>query len=392
VSMSPVLPPPTAPRSVRRRLATRLGPLPTPARRLLDNPLLAGLATPHGLSRYLEALHPLWTLEGGRAVVTEATAETPDTVTLTLRPDHRWVGFAAGQHVRLGVVIDGVVRARTYSVSSSQHRDDGRFTVTVKRKESGLVSRHLTTAVGPGEVLHVGPPAGEVVLPDPRPPRLLLVSGGSGITPVASMLRTLADEHHRGAVTFLHYTRTADELPFAPELRSIAARLPAVDLVVVPTGSTGPGVGGRHRGRCTAEQLATIVPDHLERLTFACGPSGLIDTLEDVYVRAGAADRLRVERFTPPALRTSDGPGDGTIRFDTSDVTVVDDGRSILEQAEAAGLAPRHGCRMGICHTCTARKPAGSVLDLRSGRRSNAPDEDVQICVNVPAGDVVLDL
>jgi stearoyl-CoA 9-desaturase NADPH oxidoreductase len=47
---------------------------------------------------------------------------------------------------------------------------------------------------------------------------------------------------------------------------------------------------------------------------------------------------------------------------------------------------------MGICHSCTRRKPAGSVLDLRSGRRSDAPDEDVQICVNVPAGDVVLDL
>jgi stearoyl-CoA 9-desaturase NADPH oxidoreductase len=392
VSTAPALPPPSGRGSVRRRLATRLGPLPTPARRLLDNPLLAGLATPHGLSRYLEALHPLWTLEGGRAVVTELTVETPDTVTLTLRPDHRWAGFVAGQHVRLGVSIEGVVRARTYSISSSQHRDDGRFTVTVKRKAGGLVSHHLTTAVAPGESVYIGPAAGEVVLPEPRPERLLLVSGGSGITPVASMLRTLADEGHRGAVTFLHYTRTGGELPFATSLRSIADRLPAVELVVVPTGPAGPGAGGGHRGRCTAGQLAAIAPDHLERPTFACGPSGLIDVLEDIYTGAGAADRLRVERFTPPALRTSDGPGEGTIRFDSSDVTVADDGRSILEQAEAAGLRPPHGCRMGICHTCTARKVAGSVLDLRSGRRSTAPDEAVQICVNVPAGDVVLDL
>jgi stearoyl-CoA 9-desaturase NADPH oxidoreductase len=389
VSVAPTLPAPAGARSVRRRLATRLGPLSAPARRVLGTPLIAGLATPHSVSRYLEALHPLWTLEGGRAVVTEVCPETDDTVTLTLRPDHGWAGFVAGQHVRLGVVIDGAVRARTYSVSSSQHRDDGHFTVTVKRKADGSVSGHLTDQVRVGEVLHIGPPSGEVTLPDPRPDRLLLVSGGSGITPVAAMLRTLADEDHRGSVTFLHYARTDDDVPFSLELSAIAARLPAVDLVVVPTAS---GASGRHTGRCTPEQLAAIAPDHLEVPTFACGPSGLIDTLEVLYDEAGAADRLHVERFTPPALRRSDGAEGGTVRFDASDLEVVDDGRSLLEQAEAAGLAPAHGCRMGICHSCTLRKPAGTVLDLRTGRRSDVPDEDVQICVNVPAGDVVLDL
>jgi stearoyl-CoA 9-desaturase NADPH oxidoreductase len=389
VSAAPTLPAPAGARSVRRRLATRLGPLSAPARRVLGTPLLAGLATPHSVSRYLEAVHPLWTLEGGRAMVTEVHRETADTVSLTLRPDHAWTGFVAGQHVRLGVVIDGAVRARTYSVSSSQHRRDGRFTVTVKRKEGGFVSDHLTTHVEVGEVLHVGPPAGEVILPDPRPDRLLLVSGGSGITPVASMLRTLADEEHRGSVTFLHYTRTDDDVPFALELGAIAARLPAVDLVIVPTASSE---SGRHTGRCTAEQLAAIAPDHLEVPTFACGPSGLIDTLEGLYAEAGAGDRLHAERFTPPALRRSDGAGGGTVRFDVSDLEVADDGRSLLEQAEAAGLAPAHGCRMGICHSCTLRKPVGAVLDLRTGHRSDVPDEDVQICVSVPAGDVVLDL
>jgi stearoyl-CoA 9-desaturase NADPH oxidoreductase len=389
MSTAPTLPVPPGAGSLRRRLATQLGPLSAPARRVLGTPLLAGLATPHSVSRYLEAIHPLWTLEGGRAVVTEVHRETDDTVSLTLRPDHGWAGFIAGQHVRLGVVIDGAVRARTYSVSSSQHRRDGRFTVTVKRKEGGFVSGHLTSRVGLGEVLHVGPPAGEVTLPDPRPDRLLLVSGGSGITPVASMLRSLADEEHRAPVTFLHYARTDDDVPFALELRAIAERLPAVDLVIVPT---APGVPGRHTGRYTPEQLAAIVPDHLEVPTFACGPSPLIDTLEALYGEAGAGERLHVERFTPPALRTSDGAGGGTVRFDGSDLEVDDDGRSLLEQAEAVGLAPAHGCRMGICHSCTLRKPAGAVLDLRTGHRSDAPDEDIQICVNVPAGDVVLDL
>jgi stearoyl-CoA 9-desaturase NADPH oxidoreductase len=391
VSLAPFLPPSPEPRSVRRRLATRLGPLPGPARRVLATSLVEGLATPHSVSRYLEALHPLWTLEGGRAVVTAVTAETADTVTLTLRPDHVWQGFVAGQHVRLGVLIDGAVRTRTYSVSCSQHRTDGAFTVTVKRKEGGFVSAHLTSEIEVGEVLHIGPAQGEVVLPEPRPERLLLISGGSGITPLASMLRTLADEQHAGSVTFLHYAHTADDVPFARELADIAARLPGVELVVVPTAADASGTTAEHTGRCTPEQLAAIAPDHLEIPTFACGPSGLIDLLESHYDAAGAADRLQVERFTPPALRTSEAGG-GTLRFAASELSVDDDGTSLLEQAEAAGLAPQHGCRMGICHTCTLRKPAGAVLDLRSGRRSDAPDEEIQICVTVAAGDVVLDL
>jgi stearoyl-CoA 9-desaturase NADPH oxidoreductase len=386
---APTLPSPRPRAAVRRRLAARLGPLPAPARRLLGTPLLSGLATPHSVSRYLEAVHPLWTLEGGRAVVTAVHRETADTVTLTLRPDHAWEGFLAGQHVRLGVAIDGAVRARTYSVSSSQHRDDGRFTVTVKRKEGGFVSGHLTGEAEPGDVVHCGAPKGEVTLPEPRPERLLLISGGSGITPVASMLRTLADEGHEGSVTFLHYARTEDDVPFGAELAAIAERMPNVRLVIV---STSPGATGRHTGRCTPEQLTAIAPDHLEATTFACGPSGLIDTIEARYAEQGAAERLNVERFTPPPLRTSDGPGGGSVRFAASELEVDDDGGSLLEQAEAAGLTPEHGCRMGICHTCTLRKSAGAVLDLRSGRRSDAPDEDIQICVSVACGDVVLDL
>ena len=71
---------------------------------------------------------------------------------------------------------------------------------------------------------------------------------------------------------------------------------------------------------------------------------------------------------------------------------VPNSGRSLLEQAEQAGLSPQFGCRMGICHTCTCRKTAGSVRNLVTGEVSSADDEDIQICVSVPVGDVELDL
>jgi stearoyl-CoA 9-desaturase NADPH oxidoreductase len=364
-------------------------PLPASVRSLLGSSLLEGLAAPHSVSRYLESLHPLWTLEGGKAQIVAIHRETADVVTLTLLPDHVWQGARAGQHVRLGVTIDGVVRTRTYSVSSSAHRADGRFTVTVKRKDGGLVSGHLHDHATVGSVVRCSAATGEVVLPDPRPERLLLVSAGSGITPVAAMLRTLADEDHAGSVVFLHYTRRLDEVPFRDELVAIAERLPGVELHLVPTGGER---GERLTGRFAPDHLAAVAADHHERLTVACGPTGLIDALEDAYAERGASEQLRVERFTPRPLRRTDGATGGTVTFARSATTVTDDGRTLLEQAEAAGLTPEHGCRMGICHTCTRVKPLGAVTDLRDGRVCDDDEAPVQICVTVPAGDVVVDL
>lgn len=375
--------------SRRRRLAQCVGPLPAPVRRMLNNPVLDGLATPHGVSRYLEILHPLWSLEGGRALVTGKRRETTDMVTLTLRPDHAWSGFRAGQHIRLGVDIDGAVRTRTYSVSCSQHRANREFHITVKHKEGGLVSGYLTTDVEPGQAVRCSPATGDVVLPDPRPARLLLISAGSGITPLASMLRTLADEHHTGQVTFLHYARTRDHVPFAADLVRIADELPDTDVVVVPT-SRGDADG--LSGRFQAHHLEAVAADHLDTETFACGPAGLVDAVEAHYEAADASHRLHVERFTPPALRANTAPGDGMVRFEASDLEVTDDGRPLLDQAEQVGLTPEFGCRMGICKTCTRRKVAGGVIDLRNGRRSDAPEESIELCVSVAAGDVIIDL
>jgi ferredoxin-NADP reductase len=364
-------------------------PLPAPVRSVLGSSLLAGLATPHSVSRYLESVHPLWTLEGGRAQIVDLQRDTADVVTLTLQPDHVWQGSQPGQHVRVGVPIGGSTRTRTYSVSSSAHRDDGRFTITVKRKDGGLVSSYLHEDAGIGDFLHCSAATGEVVLPEPRPERLLLISAGSGITPVASMLRTLADEDHHGHVTFLHYTRAYADVPFLAEFEAIAGRMPNVDLHVAPTGGEP---GGIVTGRFDPAHLDVVAPDHREALAFACGPTGLIDALEEAYTAHGTSHLLQVERFTPKALVRPGAATGGTVTFARSGIEVTDDGRSLLEQAEAAGLVAEHGCRMGICHTCTRPKPAGAVTDLRDGRVHDAPDARVQICVTVAAGDVVLDL
>jgi stearoyl-CoA 9-desaturase NADPH oxidoreductase len=375
----------------------RFGPLPKPVRRVLGSRIVEGLTTPHGPSRYLEQVSPLWSLDETRAVVTEVHPETSDTTTLTLTPTE-WSGATAGQHVRVTVEIDGVRRTRAFSISSSAHRDDGRLQITVKANPDGHVSRFLAHRAQPGLIVGLEPGSGEFLLPSPRPDDLVMISGGSGITPVMSMLRTLVDEGHRGRVRFVHYARSADELIFAEELQRLAGRH-GIEVTVVLTGTADPATGVPAaavdtpvHGRICRDHLDALVPDRHGAQTFVCGPVGLLDVVEEIYAEEGLTDRLHTERYQAPSSGGTLTDATGTIRFTTSDITVDSDGRSLLEQAEDAGLEPDFGCRMGICQGCVQTKPRGPVRDVRSGAVADEENEDIQLCITVPVGDVEIEL
>jgi ferredoxin len=141
----------------------------------------------------------------------------------------------------------------------------------------------------------------------------------------------------------------------------------------------------------------------------------MLDAVSSIWREAGLHDRLHVERFHPatvdlraadtPAAADADGSaaavgaveavgavggGEHLALFATSDVLATCAGeRSLLEVAEAAGLAPPSGCRMGICHTCTTELLDGEVVDLRDGRRTG-PGGFVQLCVTAALTDVTL--
>ncbi len=368
--------------------------------RILRSGFLDALAAPHGVDRYLEQVRPGWSLRDLRAEVTAVHHPAPGSVTLTLRPNHLWRGFEAGQFVRCTVEVDGSRRARCYSPASSAHRPDGQIELTARAHRGGLVSRFLHDRATRGMIVGLEPAAGDFVLPAERPAHIALISGGSGITPVMSMLRTLRDEGHQGRVAFVHYSPTPDHVPYARELEEIAAQAPNVS---VGFGFTRAGgrterefatrrtpkgirVSGFHH--FTADHLTALTPDLGAPETYVCGPPGLIDAVR----AAGDPERVHSESFLPPALILDTGDAVGSVSFARSGVDAPNTGATLLDQAEAAGLKPVHGCRMGICHTCTCRKLAGEVRNVLTGVVSADEDIDIQICVSVPAGSVALDL
>jgi stearoyl-CoA 9-desaturase NADPH oxidoreductase len=365
------------------------------ARRLLGSALADALTTPHGVDRYVELVRPAFSLREVRAEIVAVRRPTARSVTLTLRPNDNWQGFRAGQFVRLSVEIDGVRHTRTYSPASSAHVDD-LIELTAHAQPDGAVSPFLRASARPGMVVSLSQAEGDFALPDEREildagGELLLVSGGSGITPVMSMLRTLCHAGHRGPVAFLHYARDEHDVAYARQLAELAEGHANVRLL---RGFSRAPHAGELSGRFGREHVRAAGVDPAKALTFACGPTALVEAVRTTWAADDLDERLYVEQFAPsaPAPVDLEGVVPGNVRFARSGRETPSTGAPLLDQAEAAGLTPQSGCRMGICHTCTCRKLEGAVRDVRTGEVSTAPDELIQICVNAPVGDVTLDI
>ncbi len=374
----------------------------TTVNRLLRSSLLEALAYPHGVDRYVELVRPLLVRREVRAEIAAVRHQTPRSVTLMLRPNANWRGMNAGQFVGLSVEIDGVRETRPYSPAGSEHAVDGTLELTVSTHPDGRVSRHLRDRARPGMIVGLSEAQGEFVLPRVRPKRLLLISGGSGITPVMAMLRTLCDEGlaDTGEVGFLNYARSPELALYGTELEELVdhhAQLRVARGFTRGAASLrGERRGGREyreplSGRFRREHLQAVIEEHSDAATFVCGPPALIAAVRSVW----AQDRLpepAVETFTPTVLSFDSDAAEGTVSFAASGREAVNSGLPLLEQAEDAGLTPDHGCRMGICNTCSCRKTAGTVRNVLTGALSGATEEQIRICVSVPVGDVALDL
>ncbi|WP_433342683.1 ferredoxin reductase [Micromonospora sp. CA-111912] len=330
---------------------------------------------------YLDLVAPLRSGAALRGRIVDVRPETRDAATVTIRPGRGWRGHTPGQYVRLGVDVDGVRQWRAYSLTSVPGHRDGLISVTVKAIPDGKVSNHLVRRVRPGTLVQLDQAQGDFVQPATAPERILFVTAGSGVTPVMGMLR--AGATGSADVVLVHSAPTPADVVFADELRGLAGR-GAIRLVERHTDTDGVlGVA----------ELADLVPDHLDRQTWACGPVGLLDAVEAHWAAHGVADRLHTERFRPTVI--SPGAG-GAVTFTRAGVTVdADGGAALLDVGEGAGVLMPSGCRMGICFGCVVPLRQGAVRDLRNGDVTTAVPGDgvlIQTCVSAAAGTCDIDL
>lgn len=331
------------------------------------------VTTPLLPSDYLDLVSPLRAGADLRGRVEGVHPEAGGAATVVIRPGRGWRGHVAGQYVRIGVEVDGVRLWRSYSLTSPPDRRDGRITITVKAIPDGRVSNQLVHRTAPGTLVQLDQAAGDFVLPRARPAKVLYLTAGSGITPVMGMLRDTGLDD----VVMVHCTPRPQDVIFRDDLHDLVAD-GRLRLIEVHTGTDG---------RLDLGRLGGLVPDWAERETWACGPGGLLDAVEEHWAEHGAPERLHTERFRPAVVLTGGGAG-GTVTFSTTGKAVEADGTTpLLDVGEEAGVLMPSGCRMGICFGCVTPLTAGAVRDLRTGEITEAaPGVLVQTCVSAAAG------
>jgi ferredoxin-NADP reductase len=204
------------------------------------------------------------------------------------------------------------------------------------------------------------------------------------------MVRHLSAVGYDGEIGWLHYARR--EVMFADELAPLVKGFLGGRLSVFLT--RGGGASASPVRFCT-EQLSAFDPAWASCETFVCGPDALTRAVTQIWGARSLDERLHIERFADPPRPRLEGEASASHRLVFAKSARETEGRSgvsLLEQAESAGLSPRHGCRMGICHTCTCRKVSGTVRNELTGVSTSAEDEEIRLCVSTPLSDVTLDL
>jgi ferredoxin-NADP reductase len=370
---------PTVPRSLRSRLGQ----------------LAQAATTPLLPDDYLDLFSPLRAGAPLRGRVVEVVPETRDAATLVIRPGADWAGHVPGQYVRVGIDVDGVRQWRAYSLTHGP-RPDGYISITVKAVPDGKVSNHLVHDTERGTLVHLEQATGDFVLPDDlADTKLLFVTAGSGVTPVIGMLRNLFPATDEGVlvlprsealdIVVVHVAPSEPDSIFLSDLKALDAA-GAVDLIA--------RYDDQH-GVLDVADLSSLVPDLAERTTYACGPGGLLEAVEQHHEAAGLP--LYTEQFRASTIVAGEG---GTVTFDrTGAVAEADGSTPILEAGEAAGVLMPSGCRMGVCYSCVLPLKEGAVRDLRSGDVTTAIAGEtdrggvlVQTCINAAAGPCTFDI
>jgi len=343
----------------------------------------ARMTTPLLPDDYLHLVNPLWTARELRGRVVEIRPETDDAASLVIEPGWGWsADYQPGQYVGIGVNVGGRWHWRSYSISSPSWGPSGRkrLTITVKAMPEGFLSSHLVRGLEPGTVVRLALPQGEFVLPDPPPDKVLFWTGGSGITPVMCMLRTLDRRRTVPDVVHIHSAPSRRAAIFREELAELAARHESLRLV--------ENYDDEH-GRFGVERLEEVCPDWREREAWVCGPPAMLEDAERRWHAERLPQQLHLERFSTRLTASASG---GHVVFAKSGKEAdLDGATTILEAGERAGVAMPFGCRMGICHTCVVPLRKGVVKDLRDGEEFEAT-QNVQTCVTAAAGDCVLEI
>mgnify|MGYP002700496357 FL=1 len=298
----------------------------------------------------------------------------------------------------------GARTLRCFSISSSPayYQKTGLIELSIRIQQQGRITPWIRQQLEPGSLVNISQAQGDFILPETmlyrrKAEKLLLIAGGSGITPFRSMLqqqtmqqlamnKSMGESSPQLDIHLLYYSRDDQQVAFQQELEQLQQDYKSLTISFVDS---------EKEGFICAEHLQAYCSDYLERTAFICGPSPMIQQARKVLAEFEvASDKINFEFFGAAPIEIENSE-QGVVLFQASEKTLVsekDKTNTLLEQAEEMGIKPVSGCRIGVCHQCICKKKSGVVFNTRTQEYSDTGSEEIQLCISVAQGDVVLDL
>ena len=344
--------------------------------------------------------------------IAEVRRETADAISVRFEiPPHLRDVFAfqAGQHLTLRLSMDGEDVRRNYSVCVAPHENEIR--IAIKQMPAGRFSAWANVNLREGASIEVLPPLGNFVLPrsDDPAPYYIGLAGGSGITPVMSILKTVLAEKPESRFTLLYGNRDTASIMFLEELAALKnrylSRLEVYHFLELEAEDIELFNGRLDRAKCE-EVFSRLVDATSADAVFICGPGPMMDAAEAALKTRGVSSgRIFIERFTTSAPTAEQLARAEALQQKAAGrgLVVTLDGRrkrirfeadkgNILENVQASGLPAPYACKSGVCTTCRAKILSGTVAMKQNYGLSESEIAAgyVLTCQAVPTSDEVV--
>lgn len=347
--------------------------------------------------------------------VVDVIHETSQAVTLVVEESSErlfseaFAHFAPGQFVTVVTKIDGVEYRRAYSICTTKEQFP-RWAITTKRVRDGKVSNYLNEKIQVGATLSVLGPSGNFVVGPSRAPsdsvrQLLFIAGGSGITPVFSMIQSLLGTDDSLRVTLVYGNLNNESIIFRDKLDTLALNHPERLSLrhVLEEGASAMDAPSTRTGRLDRSTLESLwnelaLPSHTE--CFLCGPEGMMEAAREMLLAAGV-DRtaIREEKFSSP--QKSSGEQAVQTEYQATfmvrgkpRLVTIKPGKYLLESGIEAGLDLPFSCTMGGCGACKSKLSKGkvSMVEPNCLLPSEEAEGDILPCVSTCLSDVTVEV
>ena len=338
---------------------------------------------------------------------TKIIEQTHDVKTFVFSiPAAQSMGYLAGQHTNFSLNIKGKQQHCCYTLSSSPTNTE-RVSLTIKRVENGIVSNYFHDHFIVGNVIQAQTANGNFHLPEKIPKKVLLLSAGSGITPMISMLRYMSVMQSNNEIVFFHSAHTEQDLIARTAIDNLALQHGNCQVIYTLSQQIKPQWQG-YQGRLNQRMLANI--SQLEQFdVYVCGPKGFRQNAQQLLKQQGVKrEHYHYESFGERPIEQVIVNQPITVKNKPENANKIkpdlyfskwqrhyqgNNHETLLAQGEAAGLILPYSCRSGSCGSCKAKLITGQVKQLATDGLSEDEKQQgyILLCSCLPISDITIE-